>query len=186
MMSKISIDELRSLFQFNNITTTYSDEELSELVDLKMKELSALTGIPFDDLSQTQINSNFQGKVIVLDYYPVDEIHNIIIDDTCLNSRDYRVDENNGVIYLNRIWQGFLRVEYIQSISYKTNLLINQLIGDMIVYHLNPENTGKGEVSSIKEMDTTVSYDTSTSQGKLIESRINELKSSFKCRIRWL
>ena len=186
MMSKISAEELRLLFKFNNISTTFTDGELDDLVDLKIKEVSALTNLPLNDLVRKQITNRFHGDIIELDYYPVGEIHNIIIDDTSLNSQDYRVDEDNGIIYLNNHHNGFLRVEYVHTISEKTNQLVNQLIGDMIVYQLTPGNNGNGEISSIHEMDTTVNYDTSTSQGKLIQSRIDELKLCNNCRVRWL
>ena len=186
MMSKISVEELRLLFKFNNITTELSDKDLEDLIDLKIKELSALTNLPLENVDKVQINSNFKGNLIELDYYPVSEITNIIINDTCLNSQDYQEDKDNGIIYLNKSYTGFLRVTYKYTVSHETNKLVNQLIGDMIIYHLNPENTGDGVVSSIKEMDTSVNYDTSTSQGKLILSRIDELKSSNTCRVRWL
>lgn len=186
MMSKISAEELRLLLKFNNLTTSFTDEELNALVDLKIKEVSALTNLPLNDLVRKQITNRFQGNLIELDYYPVGEINNIIIDDTCLNSQDYRIDEDNGIIYLNNRHNGFLRVEYVHTISEKTNQLVNQLIGDMIVYQLTPGNNGNGEISSIHEMDTTVNYDTSTSQGKLIQSRIDELKLNNKSRVRWL
>lgn len=164
--------------------------ELEQLIELKTNELISITGIPINPRSRKQINPNFKGKLLELDYYPVLEIHSFKIDGKCLKKgEDYIIDENPGIIYLNKPHKGLLVVEYIQQIPTEDILSkINPLISDMVLYtYKNMDASVEGVISSIHEADQSVSYDTSNSLGNRIYNRIESLKKSYKtASVRWL
>ena len=78
-----------------------------------------------------------------------------------------------------------LVIEYVACLSDDViNSKVNPLLFDMLKYRLTTNFSNDGAISSIKEMDTSVNYDTSTSLGNLIQSRINNLKSCYSIRIK--
>ena len=82
---------------------------------------------------------------------------------------------------------GMLVVEYVSGLSEKdiTGKII-PLIFDMGKYMLSTNFQNTGSISSMKEADVSINYDTSTSLGNLILSRINNLKNSYSCKIKVL
>ena len=120
-----------------------------------------------------------------MDYYPVSEISNLKIGSKTLTSDDYVLDEEKGILYLHSQLSGMLVIEYVACLSDDViNSKVNPLLFDMLKYRLTTNFSNDGAISSIKEMDTSVNYDTSTSLGNLIQSRINNLKSCYSIRIK--
>ena len=99
-----------------------------------------------------------------------------------LTEEDYVLNKTIGVIYLNKLCKGLLSVNYITKISDADfNKIVKPLLVDMVIYDLlnRGKRINEGVMSSIKEMDVTVSYDTSSSLGNRIYMRIDDLKSRY-------
>ena len=64
------------------------------------------------------------------------------------------------------------------------NNVVNPLIFDIIKYRLTTNFSNDGAVSSMKEGDVSVNYDTNSSLGNLIQGRIKDLKNYYSIRIR--
>lgn len=166
-----------------------NDDTLEDLIDLKVEELLSLTNIPIKEVSRKQIIKDFKGDLFESNFYPVHTVNSFKINNTELTNDDYVLDETTGIFYLNTNHKGLLVIEYLQRVSedFLTSV-INPLIVDMITYHYSTDNAGTGSVSSIKEMDTSINYDTSNSLGNRIYNRIESLKqnNTFSARIKWL
>ena len=94
-----------------------------------------------------------------------------------------------GIIYLDQIYKGSVIVEYIsgQKDEFIDNI-ITPLVKDMVAYAVtyNKFNMG-GPVSSIKEGDVSVNYDTNNGYGSRITNQITDMKSKYcSARLRWL
>ena len=114
-------------------------------------------------------------------------INSLKIGSVTLTSDDYVLDERLGIIYFNNHWKGMLVVEYVTQVEdHVINNMINPLIFDIVKYRLTNNFSNTGVMSSVKEGDVQVNYDTSTDLGNLIQSRINNLKASYSIRIRML
>lgn len=164
------------------------DETLQSLIDLKVSEITALTGLPVNPVNRKQIIRDFNSDLFESDWYPIKEITSFKIGDNELTTDDYVLDEATGVFYLNRNHAGLLVVEYVQEASEDIiNSKINSLISDMVLYGFTALDKNAGEISSIHEAEQSISYDTSNSLGNRIYARINGLKSSYNsCRVKWL
>ena len=185
-MSLIDIETLKTNLLLEKIEYDYSDEELELLLNNITAELKGYLGnIPVEPVTHKEIINNFKGSLYEVDYYPVSEVTSFNVGSVELTSDDYVLDEERGILYLHSHMSGLLVIEYVACLSDDviTNK-VNPLIFDMLKYRLTSNFTVEGAISSIKEMDTTVSYDTSTSLGNLIQSRINDLKSCYSIRIK--
>lgn len=165
-----------------------ADETLQSLIDLKVEEITALTGVPVKPVNRKQIIRDFKGTLFESDWYPVKEVTSFKIGGVDLTSDDYVLDEATGIFYLNNNHTGLLVIEYVQEASDDViNGKINPLISDMILYSHKSLDTTKGEISSIHESEQSISYDTSNSLGNRIYARIDSLKASYNsCRVKWL
>lgn len=187
----LSVDELRVLLKFEGIDLSkYSDKELNLLVTSKARELSGLIGLDIEASHRTQIISDFKGKKLRLNFYPVQDLIQLKYNGCPLKHCKYTLNEDLGIITFDDYLNGKISVKYLSGFSEDLiNSLINPLIVDMVAYTLgNDKSLGLIDgVSSIKEGDVSVNYDTSNSRGNRINSRIEDIKSRFNsARIRWL
>ena len=191
-MTIITPEELKTFLELQGIASSELEDltVLQSLIDLKKEEIIALTGLPVDPVTRKQIIKRFRGDVFETDWYPICKVDSFKIDNVELTvDEDYIIDETAGIFYLTRIRQGLLVIEYHQKIS--DDVLagkINPLISDMVFYHLSNDNKDMGEITSIHEMDTSVSYDTKNNLGNRIYSRIDALKqiNCYSPKVRWL
>lgn len=189
-MTIITPTELKTNLKLQGIDTDdLDDETLQSLIDLKVNELTALTGIPVNPVTRKQIIQKFKGTLFECEWYPVSEIQSLRIDGEELNDTDFTLDESLGIIYFNKNVNGLLVIQYTHKVSddfVKNN--INSLISDMALYQLKSNDSNfDGVVSSIHEADQSINYDTNNSLGNRIYARIGSLKSSFtSCRVKWL
>lgn len=189
-MTLITPEELNKLLKLQGVTDPEIEdlETLQSLIDLKISEITALTGLPVKPVTRKQIMKNFQGTLFETDWYPVNRICSFKIGGKELTEDDYVLDENNGIIYLNNNWNGLLVIEYCNKLSDEViSSKVNALIGDMVLYGYTAPNKNSGEISSIHEAEQSISYDTSNSLGNRIYARIDSLKLSYSsARVRWL
>ena len=186
----IEIPKLRTLLKFEGISLDdYSDDELSILFDSKTRELEGLLGMDVNPVHRKQHISQFKGDIIRLDFYPVYDFNGIRIDGECLCPNMYRVDTRLGLVYLKEFKRGDVGIKYISGLSDEfLDNTIAPLIKDMIAYTLTYNQWGMGgPVSSIKEGDVSVNYDTNNGYGNRIANTIADIKTRYtSARIRWL
>ena len=191
-MTLITPEELQKLLELQGVASSELEDltNLQNLIDLKISEITALTGLPVKPVTRKQIIKHFNRDVFEVDWYPVNSVNSFKIDNVELTDEDYVLDETSGIFYLNKIHQGLLVIEYLQELSDDDIInKINPLISDMVLYHFtNGQNRNMGDISSIHEMDTTVSYDTKNNLGSRIYNRIDSLKqvNSYSARVKWL
>lgn len=186
-MALIDVTKLKQDLRIYNVTTDLSDQDLELLLNNTILELTGRIGVPIEPEHHKELVRDFKNDMFELTWYPVKQISSIKVGSKTLGSDDYVLDEELGILYFNTTLRGFLVVEYCSCLPDKViDKKINSLVLDIIRYRLTNGFSLEGSVSSIKEMDTQVNYDTSSSLGNLIESRINNLKSSYSVRIKVL
>ena len=186
----VDITRLRSLLKFENIDLTdYTDDDLKILFESKVSELEGLIGLDINPVHRKHIQKNFHGDVLELSFYPVYDLNTVKLNGECVSHKIYTVNNQLGLIYFTRPVQGFVEVKYISGLSDDTiTNLIEPLVKDMIAYAITYNSWGMGgPVSSIKEGDVSVNYDTSNSRGKMISDRIADIKKRYcTARVKWL
>ena len=190
-MSIITPEELKSNLELQGVSESDLEDltRLQSLIDLKINEVTALTGLPVNPVSRKQIKKGFNGDLFESDWYPILNVTSFKIDGVELTEDDdYVLDETAGIFYLNSFHTGMLVIEYCHGLSDEDiQTKLNPLISDMVLYGFTSLDSNAGEISSIHEADQSVSYDTSNSLGNRIYTRIEGLKASYNStRVRWL
>lgn len=153
-------------------------EENTEREVLK-KRLMVLTGLPLDPTPATQIEKKFDNDSIVVDYYPIESIRKIMVDNNCICINECLIDKDAGIIFLPKKYTGDLFLQYI----YKIPESAYSAIIDLMVEYDNDPAWDK-RASSITEGGVTVSIDTSVGKGALIQSMIDDLKFRYNSTAR--
>ena len=174
---------------FTQLTTKYpdiSEDELTTIIENMEAQISQFIDIPIKPTSFTQIERNYNGNSIIIDRPPVKEIHSLHIDNECIQSSDYTLDHEAGILYLHQVHKGnFLRLQYISGLTNTAyELYILPLLLDMIDY--NFDMNWVKDASSIKEGDVTVNFDTSVGKGALIQKKLEELRNQFRAYARMI
>ena len=186
-MALIDVTELKQKLRIYNVTADLSDEDLELLLNNTILELAGRIGVPIETEQHKEMVRDFKNDMFELTWYPVQQISSIAVGSKTLGPEDYVLDESLGILYFNTTLKGFLVVEYCSCLPDNViDTKINSLVLDIIRYRLTNGFSSEGSISSIKEMDTQINYDTSSSLGSLIESRINNLRSSYSVRIKVL
>ena len=186
-MALINVSKLKEQLDLEGISYDFTDNQLELLLTNIVNELMGLSNVPIQATNHKTIVRDFVGDLLELDYYPISEITSLRIGSKTLTTDDYVLDDNLGIVYFNSNVSGMLVVEYCCQIPDDaiTNI-VNPLIFDMIKYRLTTNFTDTGVMSSVKEGDVQVNYDTSSSLGNLIQGRIKDLKNSYSIRIKVL
>lgn len=187
-MTLLDIKTLKEQLNLENISYEgFEDSQLELLLTNIINELIGYTNAPINPTTHKRIIRDFKSDMLELDYYPVKEISNITVGSKTLSNDEYVLDETLGILYFNSKLSGLLTCEYVCEVSSDTiDNLINPLVFDMIKYRLTTNFSTNGVMSSVKEGDVSVNYDTSSSLGNLIQSRINNLKMTYSIRIKVL
>lgn len=184
-MTLIDISSLRQQLSLEGINQEFTDDELELLLTNIINELIGYTNAPIKPVTHKRIIRDFKSDMLELDYYPVTQISSLTIGSKTLSNDEYVLDETLGILYLHSNLCGLLSCQYVCKVSDDViDNVINPLVFDMIKYRLTTNFSSNGVMSSVKEGDVQVNYDTSTSLGNLIQSRINNLKSTYSIRIR--
>lgn len=181
----ITPEKLRDLLLLRGVTTDLTNSQLETMIKYKITELSGLIGIDIYPTEYTEIRHDFKDNQIILSNYPIYEIIGIYIDNKDVDYCKYTVDETLGIIYFQEVIYGELFVEYTSCLPQsQIQSVFLPLLVDVIEYGL-PENKARQGVSSVKEGDVSVNYNTTDTLGAKIESRINQLKT-YNTRIKVL
>ena len=180
------VDEFKSLCNLEKISLNdLSDNDIKLLLQTKISELSAYTGLELCPSNHKEIKRDFSNDVYEVDFYPVKEISNFTIGSKTLTSDDYVLDAERGILYLHSNMSGMLVIEYVSCLPDSVILSkIKPLLFDMGKYMVTTNFSTNGTISSVKEGDVQVNYDTSSSLGGLIMARIDNLKNSYSTRIK--
>lgn len=185
-MTLIDVEALKAQLDLEGISyDDFDDSQLELLLNNIQKELVGYTNVPISPTTHKRIIRNFHGDLCELEYYPVRQITSLKIGSRELTTDDYVLDEELGILYFNSHLCGMLVIEYCCQISEDMiNNVVNPLIFDIIKYRLTTNFSNDGAVSSMKEGDVSVNYDTNSSLGNLIQGRIKDLKNYYSIRIR--
>ena len=182
--SIISIEDLKNRLHLAGIDySKYTDEDLSNLIDLTLEEIEAETGLPITyPRLIVEYEDLFRGKVYETDFYPI-ECCEIRLDDELLEDV-HRIDLNRGIFYFRPSLTGDLEVRY--RIQYKDTTVLTGLITDMVILGIEGD-TVHGVWNSVKEGDVSVTYGAGSGglQGK-VDNTLAKLKGYYTPRVRLL
>ena len=187
-MTLIDVESLKAQLYLEGISyDDFDDSQLELLLNNIKNELVGYTNVPISATNHKNIIRDFKGDLLELDYYPVRNITSLKIGSKCLTADDYVLDEELGILYFNSHLCGMLVIEYCCQISDDmiTNV-VNPLLFDIVKYRLTTNFSKDGVMSSMKEGDVQVNFDTSSSLGNLIQGRIKDLKNCYSIRIKVL
>lgn len=172
------IEKIRTFLRLNNINIDdYSDEELTTFIEMQINKIEADTGRELTETFHRDIELHFKkgSKEYILRHFPVVSIQKLSVDNDIMTN--FICDYETGIIKFNEpiLECEVLEVEYISKESdtwIDTN--IPNLLNDMLLYALS--DTKLRDVSSIKEGDISINYDTSNSLHALIIKKIEKLR----------
>lgn len=163
------------------MTEENSIENEDLLKEKLLKRLEVEVGLPLIPKSAKELERNFQGSEILLSHYPLKEIKELKIDGETMDLDDVIILEDEGTVHLPREYSGDLYVEYTYGLPENEFIPIVDL---MMEYELDDD--WKKDVSSVKEINVSVSYDTSLSKGATIQNLINDLRNRYNCLVRMI
>ena len=159
-----------------------SDEKVEGLIEYYTNKIVGLTGINLDvsEYHYTIENKRLVKK-IVLPLYNIFDVDQIHVDYKLINDKKYFVDYKNGVVFFKETipYAEHIHIKYLTKIddSVMNNVIIPLLI-DMIIDGEDPSNSSiSGDVTSIREGNTSISLSNSTSLKSSIQSRLDKLAS---------
>lgn len=180
----VDVTYIRTILKLNGLDTSdYTDEELIILYKHKESEIESYISWNISPTTYKEIIPDVLNDFIILHHYPIMQINYVIDEDNEDISSDIKlVNENNGIIYFKEyFYSEFVKVEYVSGLTEsEKDKLIKPLILDMIAYSIKyGYNTG---VSSAKEGDVSVNYDTTSNLGATINNRIEKLNNRFSAK----
>lgn len=178
----VPLDELKMLLKIKDVEYDDGDDYLGALLKYKIGELAGLIGVDLLPVDREYFIHKFKSNKIFLNFYPVYSIDEITIGKKDLDDEYYNLNKMIGVIYLDKIYTGSVNVNYTTRLSDKELVYtIKPLLMDMVMYAILNKGKGinEGVMSSIHEGDVSVSYDTGSSLGNRIYTRINDLKLKY-------
>lgn len=178
----VDINDLKEYLKLNNVETSLTDDELNSFCMYKINELEMELGVTITPKNHTEFipRLDYDDKFL-LDYYPVLSVNEVLIDGEKLESEDYILSSDDGIIYLKHNYYGNIRVDYTSGFNQtEFNNYIKTLIYDMLIY--SQDNNSLNNVTSMSEGDTSINYDTSSLLSTRINNKINHLRNSFNVR----
>lgn len=175
---KINLEDVKMLLGARDIAL--DDEELDKLITYYTNKIVSLTGIDLDvqTYHYTIIDKrNIKRIVLPLsNIFDVDQVH---IDYELCNDNKYFVDNKNGVIFFKDMlpYCEHIHVKYlVKTDDTLLQNILTPLIADMIIDGENTTDTGvNGEITSIHEGNTSISFKNSTSMKDSIQNRLDKL-----------
>ena len=138
------------------------------------KRLELELGLPLTPRSSKQVDNAFNGDCILVENFPIKSINKLKIGNNILKPCDYIIGDSEGIIYLKKIYAGFLYLEYIYGLDESE---FSPLLDLMVEYETDV--SWNKDVTSIHENNVSVNYDSNLSKGALIQSMISDLKAKY-------
>lgn len=175
---KVNLEEIRMMLTVKGIDLT--EDELKNLVNYYTKRIVSYTGIDLDvqTYHYTIVNKHRIKNIVLplLNIFDVDQIH---IDYELYDDSKYFVDNKNGVIHFKEMlpYCEHIHIKYLTKADETLiNNILTPLIADMIIDgQTNSESNIDGEVTSIHEGNTSISFKNSTSIKDSIQNRLDKL-----------
>ncbi|WP_304093948.1 hypothetical protein [Methanobrevibacter ruminantium] len=147
-----------------------------------LQRLEVEVGLPLIPKSAKELERNFNGSEILLSYFPVREVKELKIDGNVIDLEKVILLEDEGTIHLPHDYSAdVVYVEYTYGLPPESFLPILDLMEE---YELDSD--WKKDVSSVKEINVSVSYDTSLSKGATIQKMIADLSNRYSCLVRMI
>lgn len=176
----VTVEEVQRMLTIKDINL--SDEKVEGLIEYYTNKIVGLTGIDLDvsEYHYTIENKRLVKK-IVLPLYNIFDVDQIHVDYKLINDKRYFVDYKNGVVFFKETipYAEHIHIKYLTKMddSVMKNVIIPLLI-DMIIDGEDPSNSSiSGDVTSIREGNTSISLSNSTSLKSSIQSRLDKLAS---------
>ena len=99
-MREINLQEIRLLLKLQGITVDFTDEELTLLINSKIRELEGLTGMHITPVDKTYYSRHLNQPVCELADYPILNVYKVFLDNVELKHKEYHVDYDLGIVYL--------------------------------------------------------------------------------------
>ena len=177
---KINLEDVKLALRVKNID--FEDEELNDLVNYYLNRIISYTGIDLEvQTYHYTLTDKRNLKKLVLplsNIFDVDQIH---IDYELYDDMNYFVDVKNGVIFFKKPlgYCEHIHVKYlVKSDENIVSSILTPLVADMIIDDKENGDNGLaygGEISSIHEGNTSISFKSSSSLNDTIKDRLNKL-----------
>lgn len=187
----VSVDDLKKAFTINEIKSTLTDEQLADLIKIETDSILAQLGVSLEpEVHNFTFYSERPPFQVVLPIKYALGIEKVFVNGHFIHQDEYSFDEKNSIVYihphhrfmhslpLNHFKSFKIDITYVTVIPEYIKNKLKPLILDVILYKEAPDSK-KGLVS-IKEGDTTVTYDKNTTITYLSGQRINEQIKGLK------
>lgn len=186
-MALITVDELKTELDNQGVDYSAYEEQLEQLLKSTITKLQGLTGLSINPIIREFLIYDYEGKMLQFDFYPVQCVNQLCINEKIVDDDKYVLDEGLGVLYFKTLMNGVLKCKYTTYVPDEIiTSIINPLLVDMLSHDINKGFNWEGEYSTVKEGDVSVSYDTSTGLYNSIQDRINNLKFMYSGRAKLL
>lgn len=179
----ITVDDLKKRLMLAGIDfSTYTDEDLQDLIDLTLENIESVTGLPIrNPRLVTEYEDRFHDRVYETDYYP---LQCCLITINGKEVEPHRIDCDRGILYFKPRSFGELEVKY--KIQYTDVAVLAGLVTNMIILSIDGD-TVHGVWNSVREGDVSVTYGAGSGglQGKVDEA-LQTLKGYYSPRVRLL
>ena len=182
MTNIISVEEVQTLLQVKDLQL--NDEKVEGLITYYLNKIVGLTGIDLDVRTYHYSVENKRNiRKIILPLYNIFDVDEVHLDWKLLNDDKYFVDTKNGVVFFKPPigYAEHIHIKYLTRVddSVITGIIL-PLVVDMILDAEDPSASGgmvSGEVTSIREGNTSISLSNSTSIKSSIQNRLDKLAS---------
>ena len=178
-MAIITVEEVQKLLQVKEVVL--DDEKVGGLIEYYTGKIMGLTGIELEPREfHYSVEHKRNIKKIVLPLYNIFDVDEVHVDWELISDDDYFTDTKNGVIFFKKPikYAEHIHIKYLTRIddSVLKNVIVPLLI-DMIIDGENPSSSQgiSGDITSIREGNTSISISNSTSLKSSIQNRLDKL-----------
>lgn len=179
----ITVEDLKKRLRLAGIDySNYTDEDLTDLINLTIERIEAETNVPIvGPRLVTEYEDSFHQDFYETDFYPL-SCSQVRLDDDLIVP--YRVDMGRGIIYFKNQLIGDLEVKY--EIQYTNRTVLVPLIADMVMLDIDGDAV-HGTWNSIREGEVSVTYGAGSGglQGK-VDDALAKLRGYYRPRVRLL
>lgn len=176
----LSVEDLKELLTSQGLSNEYTDIQLQSMIDEALNYIIFAAEIDIFPQSHVDIEPRFKGYKHLLNYYPVEKVESITIQDKPIT--EYELDKEIGIIYFPEFHHGMLKIEYSTCMSEEDiKTYVNPVLGKLILYNLNNDPTH--DATTYKEGEVSITLDPALTDGAVVNQMINTLKNRFQCKV---
>lgn len=177
----VELGKLRRILKLHEVDLkNIEDEDLETLIDYKLSEIEALTGLRINPTPLSDDFNIFKGKSCALYDFPVRNIDQIKLNGRIIKDYNYK---ESGTVFFNQPLHGHLHVDYTVGLNNNDKKrYIEPLLIDMIVFFF--KYGSDGGITSERELGVSVSYDVNSTLGHKVQKQLSHLKRMYNVRLR--